>query len=103
MNNFKFDPTKLGTGIQKLAIASFLGLYFLKHAIYKVEPGSLAIKFNIFKGVVDKTYKEGYHLLIPFVERPIIYDCRMKNHVFMCVCGTKGKFLINKKTCKLLP
>ena len=26
-------------------------------------------------------------------ERAIIYDCRMKNHVFLCVCGTKGIYL----------
>jgi regulator of protease activity HflC (stomatin/prohibitin superfamily) len=83
-------------------IKSFLGgvvaPYVLYHCIYKVEPGYLAIKFDIFKGVLPKVHREGYHLLMPFVQRPIIYDCRMKNHVFVSVCGTKDLQIIQLKT-----
>lgn len=85
-NKIKFKPTKLA----KLATGSLLAFYCLYHSVFKVEPGSQAIKFSIFKGVGSRIYREGYHLLVPFVQRPIIYDCRMKNHVFVCVCGTKG-------------
>lgn len=72
--------------------------YVLFNCLYKVEPGYQAIKFDIFSGVGSKVYKEGYHLLIPFIQRPIIYDCRMKNHVFNCVCGTKDLQIVQLKT-----
>ncbi len=82
--NFKLDKRiPLGLGL--------VGFIFsIKHLVFKVEPGFTALKFNIFSGVGSKHFREGYHLLVPFVERPIIYDCRMKNNNLICVCGTKG-------------
>jgi hypothetical protein len=84
------------------SIISILGLpifaYVIKHSLYKVEPGYLAIKFDIFSGLLSKVYREGYHLAIPFVQRPIIYDCRMKNHVLISVCGTKDLQIVQLKT-----
>lgn len=68
----------------------FILALVLKKAIYRIEPGFQSIHFNIVSGIGSKVYKEGYHLIVPFLERPIIYDCRMKNHMFLCVCGTKG-------------
>jgi hypothetical protein len=74
-----------------LAIGAVALAYSIKHVVFKVEPGFTALKFNIFSGTGNKHFREGYHFLIPFVERPIIYDCRMKNNNLTCVCGTKGK------------
>ena len=62
----------------------------LQKSIYRIEPGFQSIHFNLLSGIGQKVFKEGYHLVVPFLEKPIIYDCRMKNHMFLCVCGTKG-------------
>lgn len=78
--------------------ALFLGTYLMYKFMYKVEPGYLAIKFNLFSGVGSKVYREGYHLLLPFLERPIIYDCRMTNHTNTCMCGTKDLQIVTLKT-----
>jgi prohibitin 2 len=88
----------LNTGNLKWFLGVFLAPYVLKKSLYKVEPGYQAIKFDVFSGVGTRVYREGYHLLIPFVQRPIIYDCKMKNHVFMCVCGTKDLQIVTLKT-----
>lgn len=88
LKNFKFS-------YKYLAGAAALGLLFsVKKIVFKVEPGYTALKFNIFSGVGSKLYREGYHLLVPYVERSIIYDCRMKNNHLICVCGTKGKDIV---------
>lgn len=86
---FKYSPLSLGL---------LLGTYTLYKSLFKVEPGFRAIKFNSIKGVGTTTYSEGFHLLIPYLERPIIYDCRMKNYVYTCVCGTKDLQTITLKT-----
>ena len=70
---------------------SLIGLAMtLKYSVYKVEPGFQAIKFSKLTGVGNKIYKEGLHLLLPWFETPLIYDCRMKNLIFNCDCGTSG-------------
>ena len=81
-----------------LIFAATFGSSLLYKLMYKVEPGSLAIKFNIFNGVGTHVYKEGIHLLIPYVEKPIIYDCKMKNYMHNCICGTKDLQIVTIKT-----
>jgi hypothetical protein len=76
--------------LYKLVFGTFAGGYVLYKSLFRVEPGFQALKFNIFSGVGRKIFREGYHLLVPFVQRPIIYDCKLKNNVFNSVCGTKG-------------
>lgn len=76
---------ELATGISTTLFGAFLMYKFM----YRVEPGYLAIKFNLISGVGNKVYKEGYHLLTPFIEKPIIYDCRMNTHLHNVLCGTK--------------
>jgi hypothetical protein len=72
-------------------VGFFFMAYVLKKCLYRIEPGYQSIHFNILSGIGNRVFREGYHFLIPFVEKPIIYDCRMKNHMYLCVCGTKGK------------
>lgn len=80
-----FHPVKMVKNLLMAVAAPYL----FYHSVYKVEPGFSALKFDIFQGVKSEVYKEGYHVLIPFMQRPIIYDCRMKNPVFNCVASTK--------------
>jgi prohibitin 2 len=78
-----------------LGVLGLGGLLFtLNYSVYKVEPGFQAIKFSKITGVGSKVYKEGLHLLLPWFERPLIYDCRMKNIIFNCDCGTSGNLFV---------
>lgn len=98
--NFKkmFGLTSSQFSSIKYSIYFSFGSWVFYHTLYKVEPGFQSIKFDIFSGVLPKVYREGYHFLIPFVQRPIIYDCRMKNHIFISVAGTKDLQIVQLKT-----
>jgi hypothetical protein len=93
-NNLGLKPGKM----IKYFLGSVVAPYVLFHCLYRVEPGFQALKFDVFAGVLPQVHREGYHLLVPFVQRPIIYDCRMKNHVFVSVCGTKDLQIVQLKT-----
>ena len=96
----KFDMNSI-KGILKNASGSF-GLFFamvlIKKGIYRNEPGYQSLHFNLISGIGNQTYKEGYHLVVPFLERPIVFDCKMKNHMYLCVCGTKDLQTVQLKT-----
>ena len=37
----------------------------------------MGLKFNIFTGLSERTYIEGYHLAIPIIEKPIKFNTRV--------------------------
>ncbi len=74
---FNFNPEML-KNIQTPLVGAVFGFYLLSDCVYKVSAGERAVKFNILSGLSSKHYLEGYHLKIPFIERPIIYYCRAK-------------------------
>ena len=92
------DFSKLNLNNIKFSLFSFAAFCCLKYSVYKVEPGFRAIKFDIITGVGKKVFREGYHLRIPYIQKPLIFDCRMKNHNFTCVCGTKDLQIVTIKT-----
>ena len=69
---------------------SLFSLYLAyKYTIFNVEAGHRAIKFNKFKGILPTVHKEGWHFMIPWVERPIIYDVRTHPQIFKSQTGSK--------------
>ena len=66
-------------------------LLTIKSLLTIVEPGHRAIKFNSITGVGETTYREGYNLKLPLLERPIIYDVRTHPKSIKSATGSKGK------------
>ena len=67
------DLKKLLSGYNvRIGIAGLTGLAIIYKGLYRVEPGFLSIKFNNFTGVGGLTFREGYHVLVPFIEKAII-------------------------------
>ncbi|CAN8267619.1 unnamed protein product [Cochlearia groenlandica] len=60
----------------KVGVIGGLGAYGVSKSIYNVEAGHRSIVFKRGTGIKDKIYPEGTHFMIPWVERPIIYDVR---------------------------
>nr|GEX00068.1 prohibitin-1, mitochondrial-like isoform X1 [Tanacetum cinerariifolium] len=73
----------------KLGAVLGLGLYAAGHSFYNVEGGHRAIVFNRLVGVKDKVYPEGTHLMIPWFERPVIYDVRARPHLVESTSGSR--------------
>jgi len=81
-------PLLLKAGLP-LATVLFGGAYLLGKCIYTVEGGHRAVKFSRISGMLPNAYREGWHLMIPYFERPIIYDVRTHPKVLNSKTGSK--------------
>jgi len=75
----------LGGAVSTLAV----GVSLAKNCIYSVDTGEKAIKFNKISGVMKTTYREGIHVRIPFLERPIIFNVKSQPIEYKSVTGSK--------------
>ncbi|KAK7243486.1 hypothetical protein RIF29_38284 [Crotalaria pallida] len=78
--------------LNNLARAAFgLGLAgtALNSTLHTVDGGQRAVLFDRFRGILDDTVGEGTHFLIPWVQKPYIFDIRTRPHTFSFVSGTK--------------
>ncbi|KAE8717096.1 Prohibitin-1 [Hibiscus syriacus] len=67
----------------------------LNASMYTVDGGERAVIFDRIRGVLDKTVEEGTHFIVPWLQKPFIYDIRMKPHTFSSVSGTKDLQMVN--------
>ncbi|KAJ1292767.1 hypothetical protein BS78_01G015600 [Paspalum vaginatum] len=78
-----------GGALVKVAVLGGVGLYAALNSFYNVEGGHRAIVFNRIEGIKDKVYPEGTHLMIPWIERPIIYDVRARPNLVESTSGSR--------------
>lgn len=91
-NNVKVPKVPGGgaaSALVKFGILGALGLYGAANSLYNVDGGHRAIVFNRIYGIKDKVYPEGTHLIIPWFERPIIYDVRARPHLVESTSGSR--------------
>jgi len=79
---------KLGLG---LAVAGGV----VNSALYNVDGGHRAVIFDRFAGVKDAVVGEGTHFLIPWVQKPIIFDIRSKPRSVPTITGSKDLQNVN--------
>lgn len=79
----------------KLGIAVTLVGAAGQSALYNVEAGHRAVIYDRFQGVKEKVMGEGTHFMIPWVQRPIIFDCRTKPRNIATFTGTKDLQNVN--------
>ncbi|KAJ3504780.1 hypothetical protein NLJ89_g7761 [Agrocybe chaxingu] len=84
-----------------LLIALVAGGFALNSALYNVDGGHRAIKYSRVHGVKNEIYSEGTHLVIPWLETPIIFDIRAKPRNIASLTGTKDLQMVNI-TCRVL-
>lgn len=80
--------TKLGGGLAAAGLVA-------STALYNVDGGQRAVIFDRFVGVKDKVVSEGTHLLIPFIQKPIIYDIRSRPRNVPVITGSKDLQTVN--------
>jgi hypothetical protein len=61
--------------------------YRLSHVCHL--PGCSAIVFNRLSGIKEEVYEEGTHFMLPWFERPIIYDVRARPNVITSTSGSR--------------
>ncbi|TMW91772.1 prohibitin-1, mitochondrial-like [Solanum pennellii] len=73
----------------KFGLVIGLGVYGIANSLYNVDGGNRAIVFNRILGVKDKVYPEGTHFMIPWIDRPVIYDVRARPHLVESTSGSR--------------
>merc|ERR1739847_24798 len=60
----------------------------INSALYNVDGGHRAVVFDRFRGVLPDVAGEGTHFLIPWVQRPIIFDVRTRPRNVPVITGS---------------
>ncbi|KAF9505633.1 hypothetical protein BS47DRAFT_1400220 [Hydnum rufescens UP504] len=80
-----------GRVLVPLAVAASV----LQASIYDVPGGFRAVMFDRFTGVKNQASTEGTHLLVPWVQRAILYDCRTKPRNISTTTGSKDLQMVS--------
>jgi len=88
MNRLLNAIGKVGVG---LAVAGTA----VQSAIYNVDGGHRAVIFDRFKGVKPGVIGEGTHFIIPWVQKPIIFDIRSRPRSAPTITGSKDLQNVN--------
>jgi len=84
-----------------LAVAVIAGGFMLNASLFNVDGGHRAIKYTRIKGIAEDIYSEGTHFMIPWFEKPILFDIRAKPRNIASLTGTKDLQMVNI-TCRVL-
>ncbi|XVF57861.1 hypothetical protein PTKIN_Ptkin07bG0016500 [Pterospermum kingtungense] len=83
------------TNLARAALGLGAAASVVNASMYNVDGGQRAVIFDRVRGVLDQTADEGTHFLIPWLQKPFIYDIRIKPHTFSSVSGTKDLQMVN--------
>ncbi|XP_042495483.1 prohibitin-1, mitochondrial-like [Macadamia integrifolia] len=77
------------SALLKVGVIGGFGVFAALNSLYTVEGGHRAIVFNRLVGVKDKVYPEGTHLMIPWFDRPVIFDVRALPRPVISTSGSR--------------
>ncbi|KAG5021132.1 hypothetical protein AAZX31_06G296500 [Glycine max] len=83
------------TNVARAAFGLGAAATALSSSLYTVDGGQRAVLFDRFRGILDSTVGEGTHFLVPWVQKPYIFDIRTRPHTFSSVSGTKDLQMVN--------
>lgn len=69
--------------------------YGLYHSLFNVPPGHRAIVFNRLTGVGADVKPEGTHFMLPWFDRPILYDIRTRPRNIQSLTGSRDLQMVN--------
>jgi len=86
---------QLFTRVGQLGFGLAIAGGVVNSALYNVDAGHRAVMFDRFAGIKDAVAGEGTHFLIPWVQRPIIFDSRTRPRNVPCATGSKDLQTVN--------
>ena len=86
--NYKTQLAAIGGGLSSVAMLYAMG----KASVYYVDTGHKAFKFNKITGVRPTTFKEGWHLKTPWLEKAVIYNVKSQPTKIESTTGSMGKY-----------
>ncbi|OMJ07358.1 Prohibitin-1 [Smittium culicis] len=79
----------------KVLIGAGLTASLIQNSIYDVKGGHRAVIFDRLSGVKNIVSEEGTHFLIPWLQRPIIFDVRIKPRNISTTTGSKDMQMVS--------
>ncbi|KAK4272419.1 hypothetical protein QN277_020981 [Acacia crassicarpa] len=83
------------TNVARASFGLGVAATLLNSSLYTVDGGQRAVLFNRFRGILDETVGEGTNFVIPWVQKPYIFDIRTRPHTFSSISGTKDLQMVN--------
>ncbi|CAG5119180.1 unnamed protein product [Candidula unifasciata] len=80
---------RLFNNLGKLGLALAVTGGVVQSALYNVDGGQRAVIFDRLQGVREEVVGEGTHFLIPWIQKPIIFDIRSRPRSVPTVTGSK--------------
>ncbi|XP_060067001.1 prohibitin 1-like [Ylistrum balloti] len=87
--------SKLFNALGTIGLGLAVGASVVNTALYNVDGGHRAVIFDRFRGVQEKVIGEGTHFMIPWVQKPIIFDIRSRPRNIAVVTGSKDLQNVN--------
>jgi len=81
--------------IAKLGIGLAATGAVVNTALYNVDAGCRGVIFDRIAGIKENVTGEGTHFLIPFIQKPIIFDCKARPRNVAVVTGSKDLQNVN--------
>lgn len=94
------SPFGMFAGIGGLLVLGGVSM-LAQNALFNVDGGQRAIVYSRVSGLNSNIYPEGTHLILPWFQRPIVYDVRAKPRNVASLTGTKDLQMVNI-TCRVL-
>eukprot|EP00193_Tetraselmis_chui_P002187 CAMPEP_0177763326 /NCGR_PEP_ID=MMETSP0491_2-20121128/6811_1 /TAXON_ID=63592 /ORGANISM="Tetraselmis chuii, Strain PLY429" /LENGTH=289 /DNA_ID=CAMNT_0019279425 /DNA_START=145 /DNA_END=1014 /DNA_ORIENTATION=+ len=85
----------LAARLATVAVGGGLMIYGAANSLFNVEGGHRAIVFNRLVGIKEQVYHEGTHFMIPWIERPIVYDIRARPNTITSTSGSRDLQMVN--------
>merc|ERR1711936_436336 len=86
---------QLFNAIGKVGVGLALAGGVVNSALFNVDGGHRAVIFDRFQGVKKEVVGEGTHFMIPWVQKPIIYDIRARPKNVPAITGSKDLQNVN--------
>ncbi|XP_067686082.1 prohibitin 1-like [Haliotis asinina] len=86
---------RLFSNIGKLGLGLAVAGGVVQTALFNVDGGHRAVIFDRFQGVREYVVGEGTHFLVPWVQRPIIFDVRSRPRNIPVITGSKDLQNVN--------
>ncbi|XP_022197613.2 protein l(2)37Cc [Nilaparvata lugens] len=67
----------------------------INSALYNVDGGHRAVIFDRFAGIKNQVVGEGTHFIIPWIQRPIVFDIRSRPRNVPVITGSKDLQNVN--------
>ncbi|WVR07299.1 hypothetical protein IAU60_004340 [Kwoniella sp. DSM 27419] len=81
--------------ISRLIVPVAIGATVVQSSLYDVPGGYRAVLFDRFKGVRPDAAGEGTHFLIPWLQKAILYDVRIKPRNISTTTGSKDMQMVS--------